>query len=130
MIRPVKLVALGREKHFVVITGSDTALPEAMALGVRGTVSGLSNALADLVVKVYQGVSQGKVRSEIPEAAWLTEIEGKLRAMNFPFNVGAVLAARGFDLGYPKMIVSGVSAARFETLKAEFQALYSKWKLL
>ncbi|MBI1841724.1 MAG: dihydrodipicolinate synthase family protein [Verrucomicrobia bacterium] len=125
-----ELVALGRQKHFVVFTGSDTALPEAMALGVVGTVSGLSNALADLVVKVYQGVSQGRGRAEIPEAAWLTEIEGKLSAMEFPFNVGAALAARGFDLGASKMLASVASLSRFERLKAEFQALYSKWNLL
>ena len=124
------LVALGRQKGFATITGGDTTLPEAMAVGVDGVVSGLSNALADLVVAVYSQVKAGKTRAEIPEAEWMTQVGGRLSAMEFPFNVGAVLAARGFDLGHPKMLVSPKSQARFEVLKMEFQRLFRDWGLV
>ena len=50
------LVRLGREKNFVVWTGSDTRIPEAMALGVSGCVSGLANAVPELVVEVFKGM--------------------------------------------------------------------------
>jgi 4-hydroxy-tetrahydrodipicolinate synthase len=50
------LVQLGREKGFVVFTGTDTRIVEAMSLGVAGVVSGLANAVPELVVSVYSGV--------------------------------------------------------------------------
>lgn len=123
------LVALGRQKGFATITGGDTTIPEAMALGVEGVVSGLSNALADLVVTIYRGVRAGKTRAEIPEAARMTQVGGLLSRMEFPFNVGAVLAARGFDLGQPKMLVSSASQARFEALTSEYRRLFESWGL-
>ena len=36
-----ELAALGREKGFVLITGADTRIAEAFALGAGGVVSGL-----------------------------------------------------------------------------------------
>ena len=39
----------GGRQGFVVMTGADTRLPEAVAMGVDGCVSGLTNAVPDLV---------------------------------------------------------------------------------
>ena len=60
----------------------------------------------------------------------MTEVGRRMSAMEFPFNAGAVLAARGFDLGHHKMLVSPKSQARFEVLKKEFQTLFHDWGLV
>lgn len=124
------LLELGRRKNFAVITGSDTALPELLPLGVSGVVSGLSNGLADLVVKTYQGVGAGKTRNQLPEAGWLTTVAERISSLEFPYNIAATIAARGLPVGRPKHLVSAASAARFEALTEDFRRLYREWKLL
>ncbi len=125
-----ELVALGRKKNFVVITGSDTALPEALPIGVTGVVSGLSNAVADLVVKTYQEVRAGKTRNEIPSAGMLNTLAGKLGALEFPFNIGAMVQARGLPVGHPKMWVSEETRQKMAQLTEAYRALFQQWNLL
>lgn len=124
------LLALGRKKNFVVITGSDTLLPETMALGVTGAVSGLSNGLADLVVNTYRAVKAGKTRDQIPDAARLAVVSDLIGKIEFPYNIAATIAARGLPIGHPKHLVSAASKARLEAMIAEFRRLYSEWNLL
>lgn len=124
------LVALGAEKGFSVITGSDTSIPEAMALGVSGVVSGLSNGVGDLVVNTFRQVHSGKARAEIPEAAQLSEVGRLLDTHNFPYNIAAVTKARGLPVGEFKILVSSRSRARFEQLVAEYRRLFAQWKLI
>lgn len=121
------LVALGREHSFTVLTGSDTGLPEAMALGVEGVVSGLSNSVGDLVVSTYRQLREGRSRAEIPEAARLSRIGEMLGRMEFPFNVGAVIRARGLPVGLPKMLVSKASQDRYDQLTSDYAELFRGW---
>ena len=125
-----ELVDLGRKKNFVVITGADTAIPEALPLGVTGVVSGLSNGLADLVVNTYRQVKSGVTRENIPSAAHLSHVSQLLGKMEFPFNIAATIAARGLPIGHPKMIVSSTTQARFQQLTGEFRRLYQEWNLI
>ena len=125
-----ELVKLGGEKGFVVLTGSDTALPEAMELGVTGVVSGLSNAIADCVVAAFRALRGGRPASGISEVQWLTEISQRLGRMEFPFNVGAVLRARGMPVGHPKMWVSAQSQIEYDQLTDELRQLFKQWKLV
>lgn len=124
-----ELVALGRLKGFAVLTGSDTAIPEAMALGVSGVVSGLSNGVGDLVVNTFRQVLSGKSRAEILDAARLNEVGRLLQTIEFPYNIAAVVAARGLPIGEFKVMVSSASRARFEALTAECQRLFAEWQL-
>lgn len=124
------LVALGAEKGFSVITGSDTAIPEAVEVGVSGVVSGLSNGVGDLVVKTFQQVRAGKARAEIPEASMLNEVGGLLGKLEFPYNIAAVTLARGLPIGEFKILVSSESRSRFELLVEEYRRLFKAWKLL
>ena len=124
------LVSLGAQKGFVVITGSDVAVPEAMALGVTGVVSGLSNGVGDLVVNTYRQVLAGKGPGEILEASRLKEIGRLLTTLEFPYNIAAVIAARGLPIGEFKVLASSASRCRFEQLTAEYRRLFAEWKLI
>src|SRR3954468_3936251 len=53
-------VEVGRELGFNVVTGWDTHMPEAMALGAKGVVAGLANVAPELVVKIFKLVAAGK----------------------------------------------------------------------
>lgn len=124
------LVQLGREKNFVVFTGSDTRLPEAMAMGVIGCVSGLANAVGDLVVEIYEGI-----RSSNPEGAAVSQermqaLGQKIDQLEFPLNVAAAMEARGFSPGHPKSIVSPATQRRYQNLVEELKGLFRKWTLI
>lgn len=124
------LIALGHEKNFVVVTGSDTRLEEAMDLGVAGCVSGLSNAVPELTVEIYNAVKQGD-RAHAVIATQRMQSLGKLvERIEFPFNISAIIEARGQSAGHPKTIVSKDSQSRYQSLVEEFRTLFREWNLI
>ena len=125
-----ELISLGHEKGFVVVTGSDTRLEEAMNLGVAGCVSGLSNAVPELTVEIYNAVKQGD-RARASIATQRMQSLGKLvERIEFPFNVSAIIEARGQSVGHPKTIVSTDTQSRYQTLVEEFRTLFREWNLI
>lgn len=123
------LVQLGREKNFVVFTGSDTRLPDAMSLGVCGCVSGLSNAVPDLMVQIFDGVKTGAPPGAVPAIGRMEKIGSIVDQIAFPLNVAAAMEARGLSVGQPKSLVSPGTQARYQKLVREFQGLFREWKL-
>jgi 4-hydroxy-tetrahydrodipicolinate synthase len=123
------LVALGRELGFVVFTGADTRLPEAMQLGVTGCVSGLANVVPELVVEIFAAMKAGNPEASSAAISRMRDLEGRLGALAFPLNVAAAMEARGRWIGAPKTIISPATRARYETLKAQLRALFLDWGL-
>lgn len=123
------LVQLGREKGFIVLTGSDTNLGAAIPLGVKGCVSGLSNAVPELVAQAL--VEAGDQRPGRPATALerLAEIGRRIQEVAFPLNVGAVMQARHLPVGVPKSVVSPHTQERIETLATELRQLFHEWNL-
>lgn len=124
------LAQLGREKNFVVFSGSDTHLPEAMELGAVGCVSGLSNAVPDLVVKIFQAVKAGQPGHASVVIERMRTIGTLVEQLEFPANVAAIMEARGLSPGHPKTIVSPATKARSDKLLAEFRRLFREWNLI
>jgi 4-hydroxy-tetrahydrodipicolinate synthase len=60
------LVALGREKGFVVFSGADTRLPEVFSLGAAGCIGGLVNIAPELMVHLYNVCHEGAPGSISP----------------------------------------------------------------
>ena len=123
------LVELGRKRNFVVLTGSDTRLPEAVALGVNGCVSGLANAVPDLVRAAYEEACQGVAPEAQAAASKLTELAVEIQKVQFPLHVAAAMEARGLAVGSPKALVSRGTERRYEQLVARLGELYRQWKL-
>ena len=124
------LVQLGHEKGFVVFTGTDTRIVEAMGLGVAGCVSGLANAVPELVMGVYNGV-KGHDPAQAALAGSRMRIVGTLvEGLEFPLNVRAAMEARGLAVGAAKSVVSPSTQSRYRQLVQDLKILFKKWDLI
>lgn len=120
-----ELIALGRQKNFVVMSGADTRLPEVFALGAAGCIGGLVNFVPEWMVAIDRICRQGQAGDFKSAAAAMLEVGRIVDQLTFPQNVGAGLEARGFHAGVPKSIVSPESAAIRAKIVAELRALFS-----
>ena len=101
-----ELITLGRELGFSVLTGSDTRLDEALAMGCTGCISGLSNLCPELLVEVCTAQPAGDSARVAQLMGWLKRIGSACGAVPFPMDVAAGMRARGLNPGEPKQIVS------------------------
>lgn len=123
------LVQLGRKKNFVVFTGSDTRIAEAMELGVCGCMGGLANGVPDLMVEVYRAVRMGTVEKLRASSERVTAVGQLVDQVEFPTSVAALIEARGFPAGHLKSVVSSDTRARFFRLKKDLRDLFDRWGL-
>ena len=125
----LELIALGREKRFVVMSGADTRLPEAYALGAAGCIGGLVNIVPELMVELDRVVRKREPGDAGPMADGMQEVGRILDQLTFPLNVAAGLEARGFDPGTPKSVVSYESRVLYEQIVAELRAVFERLQL-
>jgi dihydrodipicolinate synthase/N-acetylneuraminate lyase len=125
-----ELIALGREKGFVVMSGSDTRLPEVFALGAGGAIGGLVNIVPELMVEIFRVHSRGEAADATAAAETMREVGRIIEQLTFPLNVAAGLEARGFDPGTPKSVVSLESRALYQKIVAELTALFERLDLI
>ena len=120
------LVALGREKGFVVMSGSDTRLPEAFLLGAGGAIGGLVNIVPELMVHIDH-VCRLRQQGDVTETAeTMREVGRIIDQLTFPLNVAAGLEARGFNPGTPKSVVSPESRGLHKKIVVELRALFER----
>ncbi|MDP3071915.1 MAG: dihydrodipicolinate synthase family protein [Opitutaceae bacterium] len=124
-----ELIALGREKHFAVMSGSDTRLPEVFALGAAGCIGGLVNLVPELMVAIDRVHRQGLPGDATAAAAAMPDLGRIIDQLTFPLNVAAGLEARGFAPGAPKAIVSPESRALYTKIVGELMAWYRHHQL-
>lgn len=105
----IDLIKLAKEKKFSVLTGADSRLPEALKLGVDGSIGGLSNAIPELILEVYRLAKNGQDTSG-PQSK-IEALVNLASSDSFPYNVSALMTARGFEVGSPKIARSAESLA-------------------
>ena len=123
------LIALGREKNFVVFSGSDTRLPEVFALGAVGCIGGLANIAPDLMVHLHRVCREGVPGAIEPAFERLRVIGAHVDRLTFPLNVAAGMAARGLLTGEPKAIVSAASREIYGSIVADLRGKFREWEL-
>ena len=123
------LIALGREKSFVVMSGADTRLTEVFALGAAGCTGGLVNIVPELMLDVHRCCAAGRPADAAASAARMVELGGVIDQLAFPPNVAAGLAARGFPPGVSKSILSPASRALAARIESELRILFVRWGL-
>ena len=121
-----ELIALGRERGFVVMSGADTRLPDAFALGAAGCIGGLVNIVPELMVHLDRVCRRGEAGDVTKETGAMRDVGRILDQLTFPLNVAAGLEARGFDPGTPKSIVSDESRALHRAMVGELRALFER----
>ena len=124
-----ELIALGREKDFVVMSGADTRLPDAFELGAAGCIGGLVNVVPELMVWIDRVCRRGEAGDASVAAAAMRELGRILDQLTFPLNVAAGIEARGFRPGVPKSVVSPESRVLYEKIVAESVALFERHDL-
>ena len=124
-----ELVALGREKNFAVMSGSDTRLPEVFNLGAAGCIGGLVNIVPELMVLIERVCRQGQPGEYAAAAAAMTEVGKIVDRLTFPLNVAAGLEARGFRPGAPKSVVSPESRQIYAKIVVDLVALFQRHNL-
>ncbi|MBI5689341.1 MAG: dihydrodipicolinate synthase family protein [Verrucomicrobia bacterium] len=123
------LIALGREKHYAVMSGADTRLTEVFALGGAGCTGGLVNLVPELMLDIHRCCAAGRVGDAAESAARMVQFGRVIDQLAFPPNVAAGLAARGFQPGAFKSILSPVSQDLVRKIERELRALYVQWGL-
>jgi dihydrodipicolinate synthase/N-acetylneuraminate lyase len=123
------LVQVGREKNFVVFSGSDTRLPEVIGLGAVGCIGGLVNIAPDLMVHLYRVSHEGMAGDISPTFERLKEIARIIDRLTFPLNVAAGMEARGLSPGEPKAVVSPRSKAVYLEIVAELRSRLDEWQI-
>jgi 4-hydroxy-tetrahydrodipicolinate synthase len=123
------LIALGREKNYVVMSGSDTRLTEVFALGAAGCTGGLVNIVPELMLDIHRCCAAGQPADAVVSAARMVEVGRVIDQLAFPPNVAAGLAARGFAPGVSKSILSPASQRLYAKVESELRALFIQWGL-
>jgi len=123
------LIALGREKNYVVMSGADTRLTEVFGLGAAGCTGGLVNIVPELMLDIHRCSVAGRPADASVSAARMVELGRVIDQLAFPPNVAAGLAARGFAPGVSKSILSGKSQALSQKVETELRALFVEWGL-
>ena len=119
-----ELLGLAKQYSFSVLTGADTSLAKCLQIGCSGTVSGLANSVPDVLASIYKQVEKKEAASR--ESAFMTELGTRMDSLEFPYNVKAAIAARGFETGQPKNPASPETLRRYEALVQDLKALYAK----
>ena len=118
-----ELLRLARDSSFVLLTGADTRLEQALQLGCAGTVSGLANAVPEPLRSTFDHFKKGTAAQT--ESRLLQNLETRMGKADFPLNVKAAIAARGFETGALKNPVSPETLAAYESLKTELEQLFA-----
>lgn len=124
-----ELIALGKEKGFVVMSGADTRLTEVFALGAAGAIGGLVNIVPELMVALYQICVEGQKGETKAIAETMVDVGRIVDQLTFPLNVAAGIEARGLPPGVPKMVVSPESRVIYQKILVELRALFAKSNL-
>ncbi|MGV3772070.1 MAG: dihydrodipicolinate synthase family protein [Verrucomicrobiales bacterium] len=121
------LLQLGKEKNFQVFTGADTRLAEAMDLGVTGCVSGLANAIPELVSGVFQACKRADQNTVELNTKRIAEVEQAIKPLPFALNVAAAVEARGFAAGEPKYPRSAKTTGTHRAVVELLQKIFREW---
>lgn len=117
-------VALGREKGFGVLTGWDTRLADAMALGCSGCISGLANFAAEPIMETFRAMLSGDPAAAVAPTARLRSLATALDGLLFPHDVAAGMEARGFVTGVCKQVMSTETRERRRAAISRLKTLF------
>lgn len=119
-----ELLRLAQQYSFSVLSGADTRLAECLRMGCSGTVSGLANSVPDVLASIYRQVEKKEGANR--ESAFMAELGARMDSLEFPYNVKAAIAARGFETGQAKNPASSETLRRYEALVQNLKSLYAK----
>ena len=121
------LLPVARELSIPVLTGWDTRLPEARQMGVKGAISGLANAVPDVLTRLWRKLAGGEETP--PESAFMAELAREISILPFPYNIRACMAARGLNTGELINPASAETLGKYEGLVSRLKDLFRQHDL-
>jgi 4-hydroxy-tetrahydrodipicolinate synthase len=123
------LVPMGNELGFEVFAGTDTRVPEALALGASGSIGGLVNVVPEYLVGIYANHQRDpSCASDVPSGR-LRKIGETIDQLAFPLNVAAGVQSRRLVVGKSKSVISAETRTLFSRVCGELQDLFETWGL-
>lgn len=120
------LASLGNEKGFVVCTGADTRIPEAVALGARGVVCGLANICPEWIVATLKAALAGDTATANSNSTKIGELASALHGLEFPIDVAAAMKGRGRPTGELKQSLSPATRKRMDEVESDVRVLLTR----
>lgn len=117
-----EVAKLAKEYGFSLLTGADTALPRAVKLGAAGSISGLSNAVPEVLASLWRQLKIGA--EDCPEAKVMAGLGKFMSEIAFTHNVRAAIEARGWPTGEPVNPLSEESAGKYAELVRQIRQFY------
>ncbi len=116
-----QLIDLGRKYGFNVYSGFDTRLQEALTLGVTGSIGGMSNAIPELMVQIYQSFKKNDIAALKDASDKVATIGRLLSRVPFPLSIAALMEAKNLDHGAHKEILSPTTLYEYGELIRAFR---------
>lgn len=116
-----QLVASGKKNGFTVFTGTETRFSEALALGVEGYIGGLSNAVPELILEIYNTHQKGLTLDEKGANGKIKKIDNLISKLFFPLNISALMEARGFNPGAIKEAIAPATRKLYAELVSDLR---------
>lgn len=121
-----QLIDLGKKYGFHVYTGSDTRLQEALSLGVSGSIGGMSNAIPELMVQLFQNFKKNEMAAVKEASDKIAAIGRLLSRVPFPISIAALMEAKNLEPGAHKEILSSTTLYEYSELVTALREFFSK----
>jgi len=124
--REENLEAFVTERHgeaWTLLVGDDRLLARGLSAGWDGGISGVAGFCPELLVRLYQSVTYGRIDEAARLQALLDELIARIAVFPTPWGIRIGLAARGISTG---PLPLPVTARRRQQIEA-FQAWFPGW---
>ena len=91
-------------------------------MGAKGTIGGLCNAIPELILDLFHKSKEGKDCTETKEK--IEKIQKVISSLHFPYDVGALMEARGLETGALKIPCSRSTLAAQEAAIKELKSYF------
>lgn len=108
---------------FEFVMGTESLILPAMAMGARAAVSGLANALPEVVVELYQACKDNDYGSAARLQQKVLELREVMHLAPSICAVQAMLKMRGMRAGSPKSPFAPISEQKYAQIEASLRRL-------
>jgi dihydrodipicolinate synthase/N-acetylneuraminate lyase len=109
-------------KPFHMMTGREEMFYPCLAMGAKGCMTATSGILPEIMANILRAWEKGDHEAARNLQASILPIVRTLFKPAFPLGFKAALELRGFDMGGPKLPLSGEEEAAFQVLRLRIKA--------
>lgn len=124
--RLTTLAAQRGDRPWRLIAGDDAVVPEAMAAGWDGSISGIAGFCPELLVALVEAARTGQTARTTELFGLLQQVIARVSVLPTPWGIRVGLAARGIRTGSLPLPLSARRAEQVESLLAWLPSWYER----